>query len=773
MPTGPPASEPPNNHPATTEEASTAVAAAGANPPTNPSSIPEVEYDDFGLPIRKARPRISLSPDSDDDSEEGELFKDAVSGSTSKEDVVLSGKEAEAEKLPAMKEPEKAVEPQIPLNGPAQPAAVIEKDGLKEGGKEGTVQKENQPGKEKEEIMLKENQPEKEKEDKKDLDVNNGKILEEFKDDPADKTTESIKPSETTESTQTHKRIRSNAANGPVSEFSHQQLAPQTAKEADAVVGEDDDGGWQEMPAYAHYDMYDDDNRLIAKENAEELEDMSGYGNVGGAAKGYTRVVLDDDVESVTSMDDNTAYLFKDNKGNTLLEDDDEAARDPLSQMQATKDILTEGQRVAYVGLVRLGLVEMKKNFDVLERNKNTKKILDAMQEANQMWAQKMMVRLYSHMDINETEQIMIEQLSEHGVIPADLTPTLMQNARVKNPAAAEDDSVKETDSEKADVSSPRSSSVSEKNKSTLSFDSKPPDSPAPPPYENEKKEDLPASDSTSKSPGSPPPYVDVKGEDLLEPQSPSQLPDTENLDIDIRWTILCDLFLVLLADSVYDSRSRQLLEQVGKYLSVDWLEISRFEKRVTEALEMQEEASKENWNEDEHMENRRKKALKRRIAYMGIATVGGTLVIGLSAGLLAPVIAGGLAAGFSTVFGLASTGAVIGSAGGIAAITTTAAVSGGTIAVRAANRRTNAVKTFEYRPLHNNKRANLIITLAGWMNGKLDDVRLPYSTIDPIMGDIYSVLWEPEVLRSMGDTINILATEVGPFLKTVHRTER
>lgn len=354
MPTGPPASDPPNNHPATTEEASTAVAAAGANPPTNPSSIPEVEYDDFGLPIRKARPRISLSPESDDDSEEGELFKDAVSGSVSKEDVVLSGKEAEAEKMPAMKEPEKVVEPQIPPNEPAQPAAVIEKDELKEGGKEEIAQKENQPGKQKE------------NEDKKDLDVNNGKILEEFKDDPADKTTESIKPTETTESTQTHKRIRSNAANGAVSEFSHQQLAPQTAKEADAVVGEDDDGGWQEMPAYAHYDMYDDDNRLIAKENAEELEDMSGYGNVGGAAKGYTRVVLDDDVESVTSMDDNTAYLFKDNKGNTLLEDDDEAARDPLSQMQATKDILTEGQRVAYVGLVRLGLVEMKKNFDVL-----------------------------------------------------------------------------------------------------------------------------------------------------------------------------------------------------------------------------------------------------------------------------------------------------------------------------------------------------------------------------------------------------------------------
>lgn len=46
-------------------------------------------------------------------------------------------------------------------------------------------------------------------------------------------------------------------------------------------------------------------------------------------------------------------------------------------------------------------------------------------------------------------------------------------------------------------------------------------------------------------------------------------------------------------------------------------------------------------------------------------------------------------------------------------------------------------------------------------MNGKVDDVRLPFSTVDPIMGDLFSIHWEPEMLRSMGQTINILATEV------------
>jgi len=46
-------------------------------------------------------------------------------------------------------------------------------------------------------------------------------------------------------------------------------------------------------------------------------------------------------------------------------------------------------------------------------------------------------------------------------------------------------------------------------------------------------------------------------------------------------------------------------------------------------------------------------------------------------------------------------------------------------------------------------------------MSGKEDDVRLPFSTVDPIMGDLFSVLWEPDMLRSMGQTINLLATEV------------
>ena len=584
-------------------------------------------------------------------------------------------------------------------------------------------------------------------------------------------------------------------ATGGASGWSHQALAPHKPREDHEQEEE-----WKDMPAFAPYDLYDDDNRLVAREQKDSDDEANAYAGLGGAGKGYTRVQVDEDARSATSMDDNTDYLFKP-KG-TDLADDEEEQRDPLTQLQATKNLLTEGQRIAYVGVTRLAMAKMVKELEDMEGTKNTKKGLVLATESMKMWSQQMMVRLYMHMEVDSSEQIMIEQLAEHGVEPGDLTPTLMQNARVKNPMADESSAVKEspaspklngdkrastsslsinrTDEEvenpftdKESPASPGLNSENSKSMSSLSVN-----------HEDQKAENatngieslsshqaqveikrstssLSVSRSDEMAESAPlPEYSEHEGKEMPKVRTPSQLGMSRDIDLDLRWTVLCDLFLVLIADSIYDARSRTLLERVGVSMEVSWLEICRFEKRVTDSLEMQEAANKETWDEAEHMENRRKLALKRRYMMMGLATVGGSLVIGLSAGLLAPVIGAGLAAGFTTI-GVAGTSGFLAGAGGTALITSGAAISGGTIAIRASNRRMGAVRTFEYRPLHNNKRVNLIVTVSGWMNGKIDDVRLPYSTVDPIMGDMYSVLWEPEMLTSMGDTINILATEV------------
>lgn len=182
-----------------------------------------------------------------------------------------------------------------------------------------------------------------------------------------------------------------------VSGWSHQALAPRKEEKIDRHENEE----WQEMPALAQYDLYDDDGRLVAREARDSDDEANAYTGLGGAGKGYTRVQIDEDAMSATSMDENTNYLFKPKEGEII--DDEDTQRDPLAQMQATKDLLTEGQRIAYVGVTRLAMATMVKELEDIEGTKGTKKDLRLAVESMKMWSQQMMVRLYSHMEIDSS----------------------------------------------------------------------------------------------------------------------------------------------------------------------------------------------------------------------------------------------------------------------------------------------------------------------------------------------------------------------------------
>ena len=187
-------------------------------------------------------------------------------------------------------------------------------------------------------------------------------------------------------------------AAGGVSEWSHQALAPREVE-----VQEEKEDEWQDMPAYGKYNIYDDEGRLVARGTEDSDNEADVYDGLGGAGKGYTRVQIDDDAKSATSMDENTSYLFREKGTNVVDEDEDQ--RDPLAQMQATKDMLTEGQRIAYVGVTRLAMAEMVKNLEDLQGAKAHKKELGHAIESMKMWSQKMMVRLYGHMEIDSSGQ--------------------------------------------------------------------------------------------------------------------------------------------------------------------------------------------------------------------------------------------------------------------------------------------------------------------------------------------------------------------------------
>ena len=87
--------------------------------------------------------------------------------------------------------------------------------------------------------------------------------------------------------------------------------------------------------------------------------------------------------------------------------------------------------------------------------------------------------------------------------------------------------------------------------------------------------------------------------------------------------------------------------------------------------------------------------------------------MIGLSAGILAPVIGAGLGAALTTV-GVTGTTGFLAGAGGSAIIASGATLTGGMIGGKAMAKRTRHVKTFEFLPLHNNKRLSYFITIPG-----------------------------------------------------------
>ena len=188
-------------------------------------------------------------------------------------------------------------------------------------------------------------------------------------------------------------------ATGPLhgaSEWSHQQVVPREAGDGDSKKTEVE---WQDMPAYAPFDLYNDDGKLVARE-AVESDDEGAYAGLGGAGKGYTRVNVDEDAQSATSMDDNTKYLFKEPAG-TNLDDEHEEARNPLAQLEATKDLLTEPQRIAYVGVTRVAMSQLVNEMEAMEGTKGSKKDINTATESIKMWSQKMILRLYTHMDIS------------------------------------------------------------------------------------------------------------------------------------------------------------------------------------------------------------------------------------------------------------------------------------------------------------------------------------------------------------------------------------
>ncbi|KAJ3782221.1 hypothetical protein GGU10DRAFT_276016, partial [Lentinula aff. detonsa] len=462
----------------------------------------------------------------------------------------------------------------------------------------------------------------------------------------------------------------------------------------------DDDEGWEDMPIVRRDEvrggMDEEDQRRygyrVREEDGGEGGNATGmkldtdeYGyrwrvnpmqGVDGAGSGsttttdYTRLRhVEEDWDESPNVVNASRYLFSDE-----LDEGMGRTRTAISQMEMMRELLTESQRIGYVGLCGLVVGEMIGEVEVRGEGGEVKKEFREAVGSMKVWGLKIMGRLYYHIGLETREQEMIESLGKHGVKPIDLVPPLVEMKEVVNP-----------------------------------------DSDGP-----------------------------------------------EYITLDMRYTILTSLFLLLIADSVYDSRSRALFFRVGALLSLSAFDVLLFEGRIVEAVGVSGEAEGEvglGKNEGA-VEEQVRKLRRRRIAMLGLATLGGGLVIGLSAGLLAPVIGVGLGTAFSTI-GIGGASTFLAGSTGAAVITTGGVLTGAGIAGKGMSRRTQVVRVFDVLPIHRNGRVGCVLSVPGFLNGKLDDPRLPFSVLDPVVGDVFSVLWEPEMIRETGSALSILTGEV------------
>lgn len=178
------------------------------------------------------------------------------------------------------------------------------------------------------------------------------------------------------------------------------QMPPEKSPPKD--IFDDDDEGWEDMPIVKEdteasgldeedYKKYHYRSPVKTTDPGNARGDLIDFGDHGSGWRSkrdqneseYTRLRVKEE-EDADEVHLRTRYLF-----------DEDKAMTPLSQMQATKDLLTEAQRIAYVGLCALTTKEMLESLAKV----CGKEVKPAAEQLN-LWALKILGRLYYHMEL-------------------------------------------------------------------------------------------------------------------------------------------------------------------------------------------------------------------------------------------------------------------------------------------------------------------------------------------------------------------------------------
>ncbi|XP_041655997.1 transmembrane and coiled-coil domain-containing protein 4 [Cheilinus undulatus] len=209
---------------------------------------------------------------------------------------------------------------------------------------------------------------------------------------------------------------------------------------------------------------------------------------------------------------------------------------------------------------------------------------------------------------------------------------------------------------------------------------------------------------------------------------------------------IIQDLVSFSVKDGQYDARARVLIRHVSCLLRVLPQQLEEFEETLGERLRERGEESEEESSRRQKRERGRK---LRRYLLIGLATVGGGTVIGVTGGLAAPLVA----AGAGAVIG-AGGAAALGSATGIAIMASLFGAAGAGLTGYKMNKCVGEIEEFQFLPLSSGKHLHLTIAVTGWLcSGKYSSFQAPWCSLGEC-GEQYCLVWESRFLRDLGSAL-------------------
>ncbi|GAB1610148.1 transmembrane and coiled-coil domain-containing protein 4-like, partial [Argonauta hians] len=223
---------------------------------------------------------------------------------------------------------------------------------------------------------------------------------------------------------------------------------------------------------------------------------------------------------------------------------------------------------------------------------------------------------------------------------------------------------------------------------------------------------------------------------------------------------LVVELVTLLINNGTYDARSRVLAKHLAWLFRIEWDDVIDFEQTLSEQLKTQ--AYHVSQEQADEKDKRARNSKLKRFALIGLATVGGGTLIGLTGGLAAPLVAAGA-------------GAIIGGTGAAALATTTGvAVIGSLFGVAGAgltgykmNRRVGAVEEFVFEPLvpglrlqaeNMGKQLHITIAVNGWLNASMRDYKEPWQSLTESL-EQYSLRWESRYLLELGKAFDYIVS--------------